>query len=180
MFSGGSLRGQNSLYPLAKHSLGAALGFGGFKWSRSDGGVAPVCHPYVSPRSFLACRTRLHTDVDNRVCVHFLLDSSFLFKLIIYLFPAVPSLCFVCGLPAGAAGRLPSSAVRRSGASLAAWLCRPQWLARWRRHPAAHRLFPGQGSNSHPPHRQEDPSPPATTEALMFFFLIAFFIVKHT
>lgn len=112
LFSGGSLRGQNSLYPLAKHSLGAALGFGGFKWSRSDGGVAPVCHPYVSPRSFLACRTRLHTDVDNRVCVHFLLDISFLFKLIIYLFPAVPSLCFVCRLPAGAAGRLPSSAVR--------------------------------------------------------------------
>lgn len=106
------MRGQNSLYPLAKHSLGAALGFGGFKWSRSDGGVAPVCHPYVSPRSFLACRTRLHTDVDNRVCVHFLLDISFLFKLIIYLFPAVPSLCFVCRLPAGAAGRLPSSAVR--------------------------------------------------------------------
>ena len=113
LFSGERLRGQNSLYLLAKHSLGAALGFGGFKWRRSDGGGAPVCHPYVSPRSFLACRTRLHTDVDNRVCVHFLLGFSFLFKLIIYLFLAVPSLCFVGGLPAGAAGRLSSSAVRR-------------------------------------------------------------------
>ena len=180
MFSGGSSGGQNSLYPLAKRSLRAALGFGGFKWSRSDGRVAPVCHPYVSPRSFLACRTRLHTDVDDHVCVHFLLGFSFLFKLIIYLFPAVASLVLCTGFLRGWRAGCPLVQCTGSGASLATRLCRPQWLARWRRHPAAHRLFPGQGSNPHPLHRQKGPSPPATTEALMFFFRAAFFIVKHT
>lgn len=131
-----------------------------------------MCQPDVSPGTSLACRMHLHTDVDNCVCVHFLFDFSFFlfFKLVIYLFPAVPCPCFVRGLPAGAAAGCPLARCTGSG---------PWWLARLPLRPAARRLFPGQGSNPRPPRQQEDPSPPATTEALMFFSLVALFIVVN-
>ena len=55
---------ENSLYPKAKHGLGAAPGFGGFKCSRRGCGAAPVRPPDASPGlSLLAGRTCLQMRV---------------------------------------------------------------------------------------------------------------------
>nr|XP_042095988.1 uncharacterized protein LOC105605744 [Ovis aries] len=120
---------ENSPYPKAKHTLGAAPGLVGLN-AAGEIGVAPVCPPDVSPGPSLpAGRTSLQMRVLVYVCTFYLFPPNLSF---VYL--RLCRACSVRGLPAGAAGRLPSSAVRRV-----------RGPSGWRPRPAARRLFPGWG-----------------------------------